>query len=65
MFSAFKSPLAAEYASACAVVLVSAIVGNYARDGMNEIQWAGGLAAILGSIAWAVMVRVWKEETAG
>ena len=64
MFKAFKSPLVAEFASACAVVLVSAIVGAYAKEGMNSVQWLGGLASILGAIAWAVMVRVWKEAPA-
>jgi hypothetical protein len=64
MLNLLRSPLVAEWASASAVVLVSALVGNQARDGMSPVQWAGGLAAILGAIGWAVIVRVWREETA-
>jgi hypothetical protein len=64
MLKLLKSPLVAEWISASAVVLVSAIVGSFARDGMTAAQWTGGITAIVAAITWAVMVRVWREETA-
>jgi hypothetical protein len=63
MINWLRSSPAAEWASASAVVVVSAIVGDYARDGMNLVQWTGAGAAILGSIGWAVMVRAWRRTT--
>jgi hypothetical protein len=63
LFRAIRSPIAAEWVSTSAVVVVSAVVGDYAREGMNLVQWAGGVAAILGSIGWAVMVRTWRRTT--
>jgi hypothetical protein len=63
MINWLRSSPAAEWASASAVVVVGAVVGDYARDGMNLVQWTGGAAAILGSIAWAVMVRVWRQAS--
>ena len=63
MINWLRSPAAAEWASASAVVVVSAIVGDYARDGMNLIQWTGAAAAILGAIGWAAMVRAWRRTT--
>jgi hypothetical protein len=64
MLNLLRSSLVAEWASASTVVLVSAVVGAHARDGMSTLQWAGGVAAILGAVGWAVIVRVWREETA-
>ena len=64
MINWLRSPLTAEWASASAVVVVSALVGDHAREGMNLAQWAGGVSAMLGAVSWAVMVRIWKEETA-
>lgn len=61
MLNMMRSPVIAEWVSASAVVLVSAIVGDHARTGMNSVQWAGGAAAMLAAISWAVMVRVWKD----
>lgn len=54
----------AEWGSAALVFLVSAFVGRFAAEGMNSVQWAGALVAILGSITVAVAVRVWPNETA-
>ena len=62
MLNWLRSPLVAEWASASAVVLVSAMVGDHARAGMNSVQWAGGVAAMLGDLSWAVIVRVWKDQ---
>ncbi|MDB5430901.1 MAG: hypothetical protein JWP35_2017 [Caulobacter sp.] len=50
---------AGEYTSAFAVVVVAAMTGARAAEGMSALQWAGGLAAVAGTVAWAVMVRVW------
>lgn len=49
----------AEWASAFAVVISGALAGHYASEGMNAVQWAGALAAVLGSVTLAVAVRVW------
>lgn len=56
---------AGEYTSAFAVVVVAAITGARAAEGMSAIQWAGGLAAVAGTVAWAVMVRVWPMQARG
>jgi hypothetical protein len=50
---------AAQWASSIMVVLVSGLVGQFAAIGMNPMQWAGALLAMAGSIALAVMLRVW------
>ena len=50
---------AGEYTSAFAVVVVAAMTGARAAEGMSALQWAGGVAAVAGTIAWAVIVRVW------
>lgn len=49
----------AEWASAFLVFGSGAAAGHYASLGMSSAQWAGAVAAVLGSIAVAVMVRVW------
>ena len=56
---------AGEYTSALAVVLVAAVTGARAAEGMSALQWAGGTAAVLGTIAWAVIVRVWPMPARG
>ncbi len=64
MLKLLFSSWGAEWGSAALVFLVSAFVGRFAAEGMNSIQWAGALVAILGSITVAVAVRVWPNETA-
>ena len=50
---------AVEWGSALLVFLSGATTGHYAALGMNSVQWMGAAAAILGSVAVAVAVRVW------
>lgn len=52
----------AEWGSAALVFVVGALIGRCAAQGMNAVQWAGALVAILGSITVAVAVRVWPNE---
>ena len=51
-----------EWGSAALVFLSGAMTGHYAAIGMNTVQWAGALAAVLGSVTVAVAVRVWPQE---
>ena len=51
-----------EWGSAALVFLSGAMTGHYAAVGMNTVQWAGALAAVLGSVTVAVAVRVWPQE---
>ncbi|WP_374572674.1 hypothetical protein [Phenylobacterium sp.] len=53
---------AAEWASATLVFVCGASAGHFAQQGMSLTQWAGALAAVLGSITVAVAVRVWPAE---
>ena len=53
-----------EWSSAGLVFLSGAMTGHYAAIGMNPVQWAGALAAILGSVTVAVAVRVWPSKSA-
>lgn len=53
-----------EWGSASLVFLSGATTGHYAAMGMNAVQWAGALAAILGSVTVAVAVRVWPPKAA-
>jgi hypothetical protein len=48
-----------DWATAALVFLSGALTGHYAAEGMNMIQWAGAIAAVLGSVTLAVAVRVW------
>jgi hypothetical protein len=48
-----------EWGSAILVVVSALIVGRYAAIGMDSQQWACGAFAVMGSVAVAVMVRVW------
>ena len=57
----FKQPVA-EWASAALVFVSGAAAGHYAQQGMNELQWLGAAAAVLGSITVAVAVRVWPAQ---
>jgi len=57
------SRFAAEWGSVALVFMVSMLAGRLAADGMNAIQWAGAVAAVLGSITVAVAVRVWDPQS--
>jgi preprotein translocase subunit SecF len=52
----------AEWLSASLVIICGGLAGHYAVGGMNAVQWAGAVAAVLGSITVAVSVRVWPAE---
>jgi hypothetical protein len=49
----------ADWATASLVIISGGLAGHYAAAGMTPIQWAGALAAVLGSVTVAVAVRVW------
>jgi len=53
-----------EWGSAGLVFLSGAMSGHYAAVGMDMIQIAGAVAAVLGSVTLAVAVRVWPPKTA-
>ncbi len=59
MFKVLFSNQAAEWGSAALVFLSGAVVGREASLGMSLTQWTGGAAAVLGSVALAVMIRAW------
>lgn len=59
MFKMLTTRDAAEWSSALLVILSGGMTGHYASMGMNTVQWAGAVAAILGSVTVAVAVRVW------
>ena len=61
MLKLLFSNFAAEWASGALVFLVAALAGRCAAQGMNTLQWAGALTAVLGSITVAVAVRVWPD----
>lgn len=50
-----------EWSSALLVFVSGAMAGHYAAQGMNLIQWTGAAAAVLGSVAVAVAVRIWPD----
>lgn len=52
----------AEYGSAALVFVSAGVVGHEAAVGMNQTQWLGAVAAVLGSITVAVMVHVWPAK---
>ena len=41
------------------VIISGGLAGHYAAVGMTPVQWAGAVAAVLGSVTLAVAVRVW------
>jgi hypothetical protein len=47
-----------EWGSVALVFVSGATVGEQARYGLNQVQIAGAAAAILGSVALAVLVRI-------
>lgn len=51
-----------EWATAFMVVISGALTGHYAAEGMNAIQWAGAVSAVLGSVTLAVGVRIWPAR---
>ena len=53
-----------DWGSACLVFLSGAMTGHYAAIGMNSVQWAGSITAVLGSVTVAVAVRVWPTAAA-
>jgi hypothetical protein len=53
---------AAEWASAIMVFISGGMAGHYASLGMTTVQWAGAVAAVLGSVTVAVAVRVWPVK---
>lgn len=57
------SRFGAEWGSTALVFMVSMLAGRLAAEGMNAIQWAGAVAAVLGSITIAVAVRVWGPDS--
>lgn len=62
MLKFIASDEALEWATGALVFIVAVIVGAYAAQGLNGVQWAGAGAALLGSITLAVLVRVWPAE---
>ncbi|MDB5466333.1 MAG: hypothetical protein JWQ46_1095 [Phenylobacterium sp.] len=50
---------AAEWGSALMVFASGGMAGHFASIGMTPVQWAGAVAAVLGSVTVAVAVRVW------
>lgn len=62
MFKRANLSLLGEYLSAFSVVLVAALLGARAAEGMSLQQWVGGITAVTAAIAWAVMVRVWPVK---
>jgi hypothetical protein len=57
-----SSKEAAEWGSAIMVFASGAMAGHYASLGMTPVQWAGAVAAVLGSVTVAVVVRVWPAK---
>lgn len=57
-----KSAEILEWATAGLVFIISMLMGTYAAQGMNAVQWAGAATAVLGSVTLAVLVRVWPAE---
>lgn len=62
MFKLFTSAEALEWTTGALVFIVAMLIGAYAAQGMNAVQWAGAAAAVLGSVTLAVLVRVWPPE---
>lgn len=52
----------AEWGTAVLVFLVSLMAGRYAAQGMDVVQWAGAVTAVLGSVTVAVWVRIAPTE---
>jgi hypothetical protein len=63
MFKWIQNAGYAEFGSAALVFISAGVVGHEAALGMNQTQWLGAVAAVLGSITVAVMVHVWPSKT--
>ncbi len=63
MFKLLTVGVVSEYMSCAAVIVVSTLVGACAAQGMTPAQWLGGLSAVVGAIAWAVIVRAWPDTS--
>jgi hypothetical protein len=59
MFKGMRRGEFAEWGTGILVVLIAGAVGQFAAQGMNAVQWMGAMVAVIGSIALAVLVRVW------
>ena len=53
-----------EWSTAGLVFVSGAMSGHYAAMGMDIVQIAGAVAAVLGSVTLAVAVRVWPPKAA-
>lgn len=58
----FSTQEVLEWFSAFAVVISGALAGHYAYEGMTAVQWAGAVAAVLGSVTLAVACRTWPVK---
>ena len=58
MLNTLFSRTGAQWASAALVFVVSLMAGRHAAQGMDVIQWAGAVTAVLGSVTVAVWVRI-------
>jgi hypothetical protein len=59
MLKGLISQVGAERASAALVFFSGLSAGHFAQQGMSQLQWAGAVVAVLGSVTVAVAVRVW------
>lgn len=41
------------------VMITAGLLGQYAAHGISLAQWISGVTAVVGSIALAVMIRIW------
>ena len=53
-----------EWGTALLVFVSGGLAGHHAAQGMSPAQWTGAFAAVLGSIALAVVIRVWPAPEA-
>lgn len=58
MLHTLFSRTGAEWGSAVLVFVVSLLVGRYAAQGMEMVQWAGAVTSVLGSVTVAVWIRI-------
>ena len=62
MNALIRAAFSARWLSGATVFLVAWIIGSKAAEGMSGLQWAGAFAALVGSIAWAVIEQVWPAH---
>lgn len=53
--------LDAKIMTAALVIVSAALLGQYAAHGLTFVQGVSGVAAVVGSIALAVIVRTWPK----